>query len=283
VGRGAHAELAADAFLVAREKYGWSMADAWKGIALLLLSCDVWDAGGYHRLGSLRGHTGLPDLVVYRERNDFKISSGLPNRTAQRGVLLTQYLAAQLGVDPAKVCETIGTFYRTPVICELQPHNIVGHAFRSICVEILKAYGSPSITYEEEVSPSALFPGYSFDMRSKNAKLDILARHGDIPVALISTRWRYRHDRVDIPEEMLAYGPAARRANRRCALYGLVGEFSPVRLAKLLDHSPPTRNPILDATVHFAPDLISKGLGENGRLGELKSLGWLADQTFSWH
>ncbi len=101
--------------------------------------------------------------------------------------------------------------------------------------------------------------------------------------SLISARWRFRHDRVDVPEEMLAYGPAARRTNPQCALYGLVGEFSPVRLEKILAHTAPAaRNPILDAAVHFAPDLISKGLGENGRLRDLKSLEWLVEETFKW-
>jgi hypothetical protein len=281
--RGVRAQLAVDEFLLLQEKFGWSKAEAWRGIAILLLSCDVWDGGAYQRLSSLRNHVGVPDVVVYRERNDFKSPGGRPNATVRRAMQLSAYLASELGLDQAQLCDSIGAFYRSPVISEMQPNNIVGHAFRSICVEILKMYGDPSVTYEEEVDPYGMFPGYSFATRSKDAKLDIMGFRNGIPVALISARWRFRHDRVDVPEEMLAYGPAARRTNPRCALYGLVGEFSPVRLEKILAHSPPAaRNPILDATVHFAPDLISNGLSENGRLRELRSLEWLVDQTFSW-
>lgn len=280
--RGVRAQLAVDEFLLLKEKFGWTKSDAWHGIAMLLLSCDVWESGGYQRLSFLRSHRDVPDVIVYRERNDFKVTGGKPNATVRRATQLSTYLAKELGVSPAELCDTIGAFYRSPIISEMQPHNIVGHAFRSICVEILKIYGDPEVTYEEEVDPYATFPGYSFDTRSKDAKLDIMASRKGIPVALISARWRYRHDRVDVHEEMFAYGPAARRVNRECALYGLVGEFSPVRLEKLLSHSPPARNAILAATVHFAPKLISEGLGENGRLSQLKSLEWLVDQTFTW-
>jgi hypothetical protein len=99
---------------------------------------------------------------------------------------------------------------------------------------------------------------------------------------VISVRWRFRHDRVDVVEEALAYGTAARRANPNCALYALVGEFAPNRLEKILSNCPPRKNPPLDACIHFAPELLSEGLGENGRLHELKSLTWLADESFNW-
>jgi hypothetical protein len=279
--RGTNAQLAADEYLLLLDKFGWTKAEAWRGIAILLLSCDVW-ADGYRRLGSLRGHSGVPDIVVYRERNDFKAPNGRPNAAVRRALQLSDYLAQELCVDRSVLCDAIGTLYKTPLISEMQPHNIVGHAFRSVCVEILKKFGDGAVMYEEEVEPSVVFPGWPFDTRSKNAKLDIMARRNGVPVALISARWRIRHDRIDVPDEMRAYGPAARSANRNCALYGLVAEFSPVRLEKLLVHSPPARNSILDGTVHFAPNLISDGLEENGRLSELRSLEWLIDQTHSW-
>lgn len=281
--RGLNAQLAVDEYLLLLQQKGWSKSDAWHGIALLLLSCDVWESGGYRRLNTLRGHASVPDVVVYRERNDFKVSTkGKPNAVVQRAEQLSQYLAQQLGVPRTQLCNTIGTFYRTPIISQLQPHNIVGHSFRSICVEILKHFGDPGITYEEEVDPTSVFPGWQFSTRSRKAKLDIMARRNSVPVALISARWRLRHDRIDVPEEMRAYGPAARTANQNCALYGLVGEFAPDRLEKLLVHAPPTPNPILNGAVHFAPDLISKGLGLTGRLSQLKDLAWLIDQTFLW-
>jgi hypothetical protein len=38
----------------------------------------------------------------------------------------------------------------------------------------------------------------------------------------------------------------------------------------------------LNATVHFAPQLITAGLQENGRMTHLRSLEWLIGETFSW-
>jgi hypothetical protein len=280
--RGQNAQLAVDQYLGLLRGSGWTKASAWHGIARLLLSCDVWESGGYRRLRTLSGKSNVPDVVVYRERNDFRVTRGAPNLTVSKAEHLTKYLAQELGVEENVLCEEIGMLYRLPEISDMQPHNIVGHAFRSICVEILKKFGDRGVVYEEEVDPSKIFPGWRFDSRSKKAKFDILAKRGGVPVALISVRWRFRHDRVDVPDEMRAYGPAARNVNRNCALYALVGEFSPVRLEKLLAHSPPMNNPILDATIHFSPDLIGKGLEENGRLAHLRSLEWLIDQTHLW-
>src|SRR5947208_2077647 len=129
--RGVRAQLAVDEFLLLRERYNWPKSDAWKGIAILLLSCDVWVSEGYSRLSSLRAHDGVPDVVIYRERNDFRTPGGKPNATVRRAVQLSQYLAEELAVGEAALCDTIGAFYRTPVIATMQPHNIVGHAFRS--------------------------------------------------------------------------------------------------------------------------------------------------------
>jgi len=282
VARGINAQLAVNEYLLLREKFSWTKADAWKGIAILLLSCDVWDGGLYQRLSALKKHKYVPDVVVYRERNDFKATENQHNKTVDRAIHLSEYLASELGISSSALCDYIGQFFRMPAISDMQPNNIVGHAFRSICVEALKLFGDPLVEYEEEVDPYKEFPGYQFDTRSNEAKLDIIARRAGIPVALISARWRFRHDRVDVPEEMLSYGPAARRVNRDCAMYALVGEFSAVRLEKMLVHSPPTRNPILNSTIHFQPRLLSLGLGENGRLSSLNSLEWLIDQSFLW-
>jgi hypothetical protein len=83
--------------------------------------------------------------------------------------------------------------------------------------------------------------------------------------------------------EALAYSTAARRHNPDCQLYASIAEFSPNRLEKILSNCAPAHpNPPLSATVHLAPDLILKGLGENGRLVHLKSLDWFADQSYGW-
>jgi len=272
--RSPKAQVAVEMYNVLRKEGEWTKSNAWWGIALLLLSCEVWDSGRWRP---------FHDVVVYRERNDFKSGPHGPNAVLERAKQLTAYLARELTAPPERLCSMIGQYWREPVIAKFQPHNLVGHAFRSLIVTILETFGDSGITYDEEVRPHDEFPGYTFGTRSKHAKIDVLARRGDLPVALISVRWRFRHDRVDVVDEALAYAPAARRVNRNCKFYAVLGEFAPNRLEKVLTNCPPQPNPAISAAVHFAPQLIADGLGENGRLSELKSLEWLIEQTFDWH
>lgn len=271
--RSAKAQLAVDMYNVLQAQHNWNTANAWHGIARLFLSCEIWR----HGWESFHG------VVVYREANDFKNSPRAPNAVMRRAGALTDYLANELGVPTATLCQEIGGYWKHPDIANLQPHNLVGHAFRSITVRILERFGDPGIIYAEEVSPYDEFPGQQFATRSRNPKIDIVGRRSNVTVALISSRWRFRHDRVDVVEEAMAYAPAARRHNTNCRLYACVGEFAPNRLEKILSNCPPTQpHGALTATVHFAPQLIIGGLGENGRLANLKSLQWLIGETFTW-
>jgi hypothetical protein len=255
------------------ETYKWSKATAWHGIARLLLTCDRWNSGW----------VPFHDVVVYREVNDFPRNPvAASNAVLDRARSLTNFLADELEIDRRNICSQIGLYWKDPVVSGKQPHNLVGHAFRSLAVEILQTFGDPGVTYEEEVRPSDEFPGFEFRTRSEKAKVDIVARRGRRTVALISSRWRFRHDRVDVHEEALAYISAARRHNPNIELFAYVGEFAPNRLKKILDSSEPAPNAPLTAAVHFAPQLITKGLGENGRLSHLKSLEWLIDRTWTW-
>jgi len=211
--------------------------------------------------------------VVHREANEFKHGPRGPNAVMRRAGTLTDFLASELGVSRTDLCTTIGAYWKNPQISTLQPHNPTGHAFRSLAVNILETFGNPAITYAEEVSPHEEFPGSCFTTRSRNPKIDIVARRDKKTVALISTRWRYRHDRVEVVEEALDYAPAARRHNSRCRLYALVGEFSPNRLEKVLSNCPPAQpNGALHAVAHFEPKLVTNGLNVNGRITHLKSL-----------
>lgn len=273
--RSPNAQLAVDQFKILQQRHRWGKADAWQGIARLLLTCDRWVEGS--------GWQNFHGVVVYRETNDFKVGKKGPNKVLQRAESLSTYLATQLGVTRGNLCRSIAQYWQTPVIANLQPHNLVGHAFRSIAVTALEMFGDNGLSFEEEVDPTDEFPGFTFATRSKDARIDIVARRGSKTVALISSRWRYRHDRVDVVEEALSYVGAARRQNPSCSLYALVGEFAPNRLEKILSNCPPaTRNAALSAAVHFAPNLITQGLNENGRLAHLKSLEWLIDESFKW-
>lgn len=271
--RSANAQLAIEMYEALRAQYNWSRATAWQGIARLLLSCDIWRHGWQPFHG----------VVVYREANDFRIGARGPNIVVRRAEALSGFLANDLDIPRGALCDEIGAYWRHPRISGFQPHNLAGHAFRSLTVHILETFGDQSITYAEEINPYDEFPGQQFTTRSQNPKIDIAARRGNATVALISSRWRYRHDRVDVIEEAMAYAPAARRHNPDCRLYASVGEFAPNRLEKVLSNCPPAQpQGALTAAIHFAPQLITGGLVENGRMAQLRSLVWLIGETFSW-
>ena len=274
--RSPNAQIAVDLYNKLAASQGFTPTNAWHGIARLLLTTNVWRSG--------TGWQTFHDVVVYRESNDFRqTSGGAPNAVLRRAEGLTQYLAEQLNVPRASMCSHIGLYWQQPGIDTLQPHNLVGHAFRSLIVTILERFGDPGITYEEEVAPRDEFPGYHFQTRSLDAKLDIVARRDGHLVALLSTRWRYRHDRVDLIDEALAYAAPARRQNSNCRLYAVIGEFAPDRLHKVLANCPPAMpHAALSAAVHFAPELIWRGLRENGRTAALRCLEWLIRQTYEW-
>lgn len=271
--RSPNAQLAVTLYDQLPDELRASPGDAWKGIAALLLSCEVWKDGW----------KPFKDVVLYREVNDFKSGNKGPGAVLQRAEALSAYLAKELGVQRTTLCESIGSYWKHRDILMFQPNNLVGHAFKSLVVHVLRSFGDKDISYDEEVDPREEIPGHQFQTRSKNARIDIVARRGKQTVALMSARWRFRHDRVDVIDEALAYAPAARRQNPNCKFYAVIGEFAPNRLEKILSNCGPIHpNPIISAAVHFAPQLISQGLGENGRLKHLQSLSWLITQTHQW-
>lgn len=268
--RGDNAQLAADMYKKLRAARNWTATDAWKGIAELLLTCEVQRGGAW---------APFHNVVVYRESNDFYVDKdGKPSAAIEKAERLSAYLAGALGCSREDLCGRIGAYWRHPQVKDLQFHNLVGHAFRSCVVEILSQYGALGIQYEEEVAAAELFKGWKLSSRSRRPKIDILAYKGQQPVAMLSTRWRFRHDRVDFIDEAHSYSAAAGRMYSGFPYCAVMGEFSPPRVSKVLENVP---NPIA-AAVHFCPDLITKGLGEDGRTSELQSLDWLVRQTKDW-
>lgn len=277
--RGTNAQLAVTLYQQLHTAHRWSAQEAWQGIALLLLTCDIYE-------GKRKGWQPFHKAVVYRESNDFFVEKGNESSALKKARRLTSYLEALLGLPTGKCCQSIGQYWRHPAVNTLQPHNLFGHAFRSIVLEILQMHGNKAINYEEEVSPKQLFAGVPLHLRSKDPKIDIVAFKKNRPVALISCRWRFRHDRVDVDAESIAYKSAAMSAGQgSCKFYAMLGEFSVPRLEKVLKNTAGvSNNPSIDGTVHFMPDLITNpaALGENGRTATLKPLDWLIQETNKW-
>jgi hypothetical protein len=232
-----HANLAVDLYRGLLDSNEWGLGESWLAIAQLLMTCRVWESGTW------RGFHGLPVLM---ERNNYKVTTaGKPNRYLMDAGRVADFLASQLQISPAQLCSNLGLFFDHPDIRGLQPNNPRGHAFRSIVAETISRFGDPALTITEEQSPHALFPGFPMANRSVGAKIDIVVNRGPLVVALVSTRWTYRHDRVDLIDEARAYIPAARNLNPACVYYGVVAEFGKERLKKSLIRRRPSCRPLL--------------------------------------
>lgn len=257
-------------------EYQWSVDDAWLAVVKLLVTCDVFDSKAWRAL------YGSPVLM---ERNNYKISLlGKRNQCLREADAVRGYLAEKLGVSSEDVCAHIGEFFRQPNIASLQPNNPRGHAFRSIVTRFLERFGDPQLDLFEEVSPHDRFPGFSFSGRSKEPRMEILATRNEKPVAILSVRWTYRHDRVDMIDEAREYMPAARRANPNVAFFGVTAEFVAARLKKVIAVTEPVakRGAALTRLVHLNAFLCRELLGHDGELAHLWSLSDLARSSFSW-
>ncbi len=280
----AHAELAVDLYNELLTQHGWDLEQSWLAIAMLLMTCEVWNPLRCPRCGWGPGWTELYDAPVLREQNDYgHTRRGDPNRALADAFLVKEWIAAEIDADPDGLCAELGQFFRHPEIVELQPQNPRGHAFRSIVAETLAMFGDPDLDVREEVSPHDLFPGLDFGNRSQAARIDIVAQRGPRIVALITTRWTYRHDRVDIIDEARAYMPAARAQNNDCRFFGVTAEFGTARLRKVIaETAPAMRNAAIDRLVHLNPDLPGELIGRNGDLGHMWSLEQMVRDSYNW-
>ena len=270
-----HAELAVALYEDLLNARRWHLDKAWLGITMLLVTCDIW------RYREWMPFHGAP---VLRESNDYGLTKdGSPNKALAEAFEVRRRIAEELEVDPRRACSELGQFFRHPDIIRLQPNNPRGHAFRSLVAETLARFGDPQLDVAEEVSPRDLFPGFDFGNRSKDARIDIVVKRGPRPVALITTRWTYRHDRVDIIDEARAYVPAARELNGDCRFFGVTAEFGTARLKKVIAQtSPVVRNPAIDRLVHLNPELPGELISRNGDLREMWSLQQMVEDSANW-
>jgi hypothetical protein len=267
-----NAEKAVQAFAARTAATSRDLRSAWLTIAELLMTCEVWDSEWKHFHGQ----------PVLRERNDYKLNNnGEPTQALKEAILMGDYLAGKLGVERGNLCSHIGGFLKG---LKIQPNNPRGHAFRSLIANVLATFGDPALTVKEEVNPYPLFPGFTFHLRSANPRIDIVILRNNQIVALCSTRWSYRHDRVDILEEAHAYIAPARRVNPNCKFFGITAEVNPARLKKVVKASTPCqRNAAVERLVHLHCPLVTTVIGHNGELQHLMDLAEWVEDSKNWH
>ncbi len=263
-----HAETAVAKFNSRKVSQRRDLDTAWLTVSELLMTCEIWAAGEW------RAFRGQP---VLRESNDYKENQdGGSNKALKEAALIGDYIAEELGIPRTELCAHIGGFLKG---LGIQPNNPRGHAFRSLVAEILSSYGDTGLTVREEVDPHPLYPGFTFALRSASPRIDIVVLRQQRIVALCSTRWTYRHDRVDMLEEATAYMAAARRENPDCKFFGITAELNPARLKKVVKQtSPLQRNAAMERLIHLHKPLATSVIGHNGLLEHLMDLAeWVRD------
>jgi hypothetical protein len=263
-----NAEAAVAQFSSRMASEGRNLDQAWLTISELLMTCEIWGAARW-----------LPfrNQLVLRESNDYKENkSGGPNKALQEATLIGDYISEKLGIPRNQLCAHVGGFLKG---LGIQPNNPRGHAFRSLVAKALSSYGDTALTVMEEVDPYPFYPGFTFALRSASPRIDIVILRGQRIVALCSTRWTYRHDRVDMLEEAAAYMAAARRVNPDCRFFGITSELNPARLKKVVKQtSALQRNAAMERLVHLHKPIATSVIGHNGVLESLMDLAdWIRD------
>lgn len=269
-----NAEIAVQAFIADVTNRGWGLNEAWLAISRQLITCEIWDE---LRKTWVRYY----DQPVLRERNDYKLlANSSPNQALQEATLVGDYIAQKLNIPRHDLCNQLGIFMKA---LSVQPNNPKGHSFRSIVAEVLARYGDPQITVQEEVNPYVLFPGHQFNLRSKNPRIDIVAYRNNLPVALCSNRWTYRHDRVDLLEEARAYISTARQFNPSIHFFGITAEMNSARLKKVVSQTLPlVQTADINYLVHLHTPLATTVINHNGDLVYLTDLVDWVNSSHNW-
>jgi hypothetical protein len=231
--------------------------------------------------------TALPHII---DANRLKrcLAGGQPNAWQRRAIAVEEYIAQQWGVGADQVWGIVNRLmslpqYRDTGGQEKQRHNTLGIAFAALIVLVLRRYGNrnPALTYELEVHGANAFPGVQIPTRSEEPKIDVLVRKSGQNIGIISTKWSYRHDRVDdLTTECRAYKSAAfyTQATRSSRLFYYIStnEFDPARTQKLIG------DPCIDHVIHVHKPLVTGVAGLNGRLTDLWDLTDLIADSHKW-
>lgn len=206
------------------------------------------------------GRTNLPHII---EVNDLKKPSW-----AGRAKAVDAYIARALRISGGSALQRMDNLMSLPAFTGKQRQNPLGEGFVGAIVAVLSTLGAKSISYRPEVRSTDFFPGIRIPGRSSVSRIDVAAVKEDKLVAIISTKWSIRHDRLsDITNECPVYKEAAYRHWRTRPLYYFVtNEFSPSRLRRI------TGDDCVDGVVHVHAKLVTEVCGLSAQLLDLQDL-----------
>ncbi len=259
-------------FRNAKYPQGASLASAWLGIYQSLM----W----YEEIGDAN-FDFLPHVIDADKLRFSKSKSGKsrkkPSAWQTRAKRFEDYLALHLGCKSSEVKEHVDALMRQEEYRLLQRQNPLGIAFTALVAHLLRTYGNGKIIYELEVKADRIFPGIAMPGRSASPFIDILVCREDKPIAIISSKWSLRHDRInDITNECPIYKAAALRHRSRLRFYVVSNEFDPSRLNRILSDD------CVDGLAHVRKEAVTKVCELDGRLDRLMDLTDLVEATFSW-
>lgn len=248
---------------------------AWLGIYQALL----W----YEPVG-LHGFEALPHVI---DADKLRPSASRePSRRAGawqvRAQAVEAYVASELGCPPGELRQRVDQLMRLPEYVRLQRQNPLGTAFSGAIKHVLESFGHSALSYDLEVDATKVFPGIRMPWRSTTPKMDILVlQHGHFPegrpIAILSTKWSLRHDRInDVLGECPEYKSAALKRRLSLRYFVVTNEFDPARLAKVLS------DPCIDGLVHVHRHAVTGICGLDGRLEKMLDLSDFVAQTRSW-
>lgn len=254
-----------------------TLESAWLGIYQTLL----W----YEPVNQL-GYTSLPHIIdadkLRPSTHAKKVVQANPSIWQTRAALLSTYLLDRLGYTAEEIPLKVNLLMQHASYDGMQPHNSRGIAFAGLIKHVLEHFGSSSLTYATEVLASAIFPGVTVPGRSTTPRIDLLVKNKDIPVAVISTKWSLRHDRVnDITNECPVYKAAYERIYRqerrnRLLYFVVTNEYDPSRLKKVINDS------CVDGVVHVHQPAVVEVCKLGAGLTDLMDLTDLVNATSTW-
>ncbi len=259
-------ERASELFERAVYPQGLQPETAWLGVYQVLFWCEDMEGGG-----------SLPHIIDTDKLRPSATGGPRSARWVERARKVRDYLAEAIGCSPEALPDLTDRLMQSTGYRGVQRQNPLGIAFAELIRHILSRFGAAALEYRTEVPAGELFPGVQLQSRSKRPSIDIVASRSGRPAAVISTKWSIRHDRLtDVIDESFSYRSAAMRLGIKLPCIFVTNEFDPARLDKVLSSD------VLAFVVHVCPRLVTEVCGLNGRLGELKDIPFLVQQTHHW-